>query len=86
MPSFGGKIFEEKETDEEEKAGTTKAPINTEESNDPNWFEKVYPFKADDFGQLVLPENVITAKLVSLNNYGATLPMALITSNRGRHH
>ena len=45
--------------------------VNKEESKDPAWFDKVYPFKADEFGQLALPENVIKAKLVSLNNYGA---------------
>lgn len=56
-----------------------------EESKDKAWFDRAYPFKADDFGQLVLPENVLHAKLVSLNNYGASLPMALITSNRSRH-
>ena len=32
------------------------------------WEEKVYPFKADEFGKLELPENVLKAKLVSLNN------------------
>ena len=32
---------------------------------------KVYPFKADEFGKLELPENVLTAKLVSLNNNSA---------------
>ena len=56
-----------------------------EESKDAAWFDKAYPFTADDFGQLILPENVIKAKLVSLNSYGATLPMALITSKRSRH-
>ena len=29
---------------------------------------KVYPFKADEFGKLELPDNVLKAKLVSLNN------------------
>ena len=29
---------------------------------------KVYPFKTDEFGKLQLPENVLKAKLVSLNN------------------
>ena len=56
-----------------------------EESKEAAWFEKAYPFKADDFGQLVLPENVIKAKLVSLNSYGAMLPVNLMMSNRNRH-
>ena len=30
--------------------------------------DKVYPFKADEFGKLELPENVLQAKLVSLND------------------
>ena len=45
----------------------------------------MYPFKAEEFGQLSLPENVIKAKLVSLNNYGAAVPANLLTGNRGRH-
>lgn len=32
---------------------------------------KVYPFKTDEFGKLQLPENVLKAKLVSLNNNSA---------------
>ena len=36
--------------------------------DDQQWEEKVYPFKADEFGKLELPENVLKAKLVSLNN------------------
>lgn len=40
-------------------------------TEDPTWFNKVYPFKAEEFGQLILPENVIKAKLVSLNSYGS---------------
>ena len=59
--------------------------VPPEESKEAAWFEKAYPFKADDFGQLVLPENVIKAKLVSLNNYGAMLPVTLMMSNRTRH-
>lgn len=31
---------------------------------------------------MILPENVCKAKLVSLNNYGAMVPMTLIMSNR----
>ena len=54
-------------------------------SKDPNWFAKVYPFKADEFGQLSLPENVVRAKLVSLNSYGAQAP-ACIMSARARNN
>ena len=38
----------------------------------------------EEFGHLVLPEYVIKAKLVSLNNYGAQLPVNIV-SNRSRH-
>ena len=52
---------------------------------DPTWYETAFPFKSEEFGKLVLPENVIKAKLVSLNNYGATVPPGLIKNSRGHH-
>ena len=63
--------------------------INDQQDFDPNknnepWFEKAYPFKAIEFGQLILPENVLKAKLVSLNNYGSQVPNNLMKHNR--HH
>ena len=37
----------------------------------------MYPYKVEEFGKLILCENVIKAKLVSLNNYGATGPIMI---------
>ena len=90
LPSFGGgnsSTFNNQMND----SNLTRPIIDNddqmenEESKEAAWFEKAYPFKADDFGQLVLPENVIKAKLVSLNSYGAMLPVNLMMSNRNRH-
>lgn len=37
----------------------------------PEYEPRIYPFKTDEFGKLQLPENVLKAKLVSLNNNSA---------------
>ena len=49
--------------------------------------DKVYPFQADEFGKLELPENVLQAKLVSLNNNpggGTTYPRGYQAVGTGR--
>lgn len=52
---------------------------------DAAWYEQAFPFKAEEFGQLYLPENVIKAKLVSLNNYGQSASGPFSSGNRARH-
>ena len=95
LPTFGAAKMESSnenqnhEEEEEHKDNIDRLIDSNGKSKEAAWFEKAYPFKADDFGQLVLPDNVCKAKLVSLNNYGAMVPMNLIMSNRSsssRHH
>ena len=73
LPSFGG-ISRQAEQPSEDTPAALRLEDNGPDPGYPDdkpWFDKVYPFKAEEFGQLALPENVIMAKLVSLNNYGA---------------
>ena len=49
------------------------------------WYENAYPFKSEEFGQLFLPDNVIKAKLVSLNSYGAAVSAPFSNNQRSRH-
>ena len=64
------------------KSRVTTKLETAKESMEDDWDQNLFPFRAEEFGQLKLAENVIMAKLVSLNSYGASVPAPLL---KGRH-
>ena len=65
--------------DSEDRDLDNSADLALNNKDDQEWVDNVYPYCLDEFGALVLSAGITSAKLVSLNNYGGTLRMGIMS-------